>query len=417
MLNEEEVQAYDEENEYMEEQGGEAEIEDVTVSINAMHGNVSAGTLRVKGMVNRKEIHILIDSGSTHSFIDEKVVKALGFKVEPTTPMMVSVADGYRMISKDEKVILRALPQKKGSKFAASESLHGFLGRKTYDLLGQLLSTDEMKDKSGWSDHLHHLRRVLELLRTHKLYAKQSKCSFAQQQVECLGHVISIEGVSTDPQKVQCMGNWPAPTSVKALREFLGLTGYYRKFIKGYGIISKPLTTLLKKEGFLWNEEAEVAFNKLKEVMCTAPVLALPDFTKPFVVETDACGRGIGVVLMQEGRPIANLSKALATKNLGLSTYGKEFLALLLAVTKWKHYLQGHHFIIRTDQKSLKHILDQRVDSVLQHKWITKLLGLSYEIQYKKGHENRAADALSRREPDLTECQTYGISTQLPLCI
>ncbi|KAL0350215.1 UNVERIFIED_CONTAM: Transposon Ty3-G Gag-Pol polyprotein [Sesamum radiatum] len=269
----------------------------------------------------------------------------------------------------------------------------------------------------GWSDHLHHLRRVLELLRTHKLYAKQSKCSFAQQQVEYLGHVISIEGVSTDPQKVQCMRNWPAPTLVKALMGFLGLTGYYRKFIKGYGIISKPLTTLLKKEGFLWNEEAEAAFNKLKEVMCTAPVLALPDFTKPFVVETDACGRGIGAVLMQEGRPIAYLSKDLATKNLGLSTYEKEFLALLLAVTKWKHYLQGHHFIIRTYQKSLKHILDQGVDSVLQQKWITKLLGLSYEVQYKKGHENRAADALSRRETDPTECQTYGISTQLPLWI
>ncbi|KAK4394518.1 hypothetical protein Sango_1606100 [Sesamum angolense] len=120
---------------------------------------------------------------------------------------------------------------------------------------------------------------------------------------------------------------------------------------------------------------------------------------------------------MQEGRPIAYLSKALATKNLGLSTYEKEFLALLLAVTKWKYYLQGHHFIIRTDQKSLKHILDQREDSVLQQKWITKLLGLSYEVQYKTGHENRAADALSRREPDPTECQTYGISTQLPLWI
>ncbi|KAL0446033.1 UNVERIFIED_CONTAM: putative mitochondrial protein [Sesamum latifolium] len=142
------------------------------------------------------------------------------------------------------------------------------------------------------------------------------------------------------------MKNWPAPTTVKALRGFLGLTGYYRKFIKGYGLISKPLTTLLKKDGFLWNEEAEIAFNKLKDLMCTAPVLALPNFTKPFIVEADACGKGIGAVLMQEGRPIAYLSKALAAKNLGLSTYEKEFLALLLAVTKWKHYLQGHHFII-----------------------------------------------------------------------
>ncbi|KAL0324566.1 UNVERIFIED_CONTAM: Retrovirus-related Pol polyprotein from transposon [Sesamum calycinum] len=176
------------------------------------------------------------------------------------------------------------------------------------------------------------------------------------------------------------MKNWPVPTSVKALRGFLGLTGYYRKFIKGYGSISKPLTLLLKKDTFNWNLEAEAAFNHLKEVMVRAPVLALPNFSKPFIVETDACGKGIGAVLMQEGRLIAYLSKALAAKNMGLSTYEKEFLALLLAVTKWKHYLQGNHFVTRTtDQKSLKHILDQRIDSILQQKWITKLLGLSYE--------------------------------------
>ncbi|KAL0451852.1 UNVERIFIED_CONTAM: Retrovirus-related Pol polyprotein from transposon [Sesamum latifolium] len=137
------------------------------------------------------------------------------------------------------------------------------------------------------------------------------------------------------------MRNWPTPTTIKALRGFLGLTGYYRKFIKGYGAISKHLTALLKKDAFGWNSEAEVAFNQLKDLMTKAPVLALPDFSQPFVVETDACGGGIGVVLMQNGRNIAYLSKALALKNLGLSTYEKEFLALLMAVTKWKHYLQG----------------------------------------------------------------------------
>ncbi|KAL0439603.1 UNVERIFIED_CONTAM: Transposon Ty3-G Gag-Pol polyprotein [Sesamum latifolium] len=149
--------------------------------------------------------------------------------------------------------------------------------------------------------------------------------------------------------------------------------------------------------------------------MTTAPVLAMPDFSQPFVVETNACGRGIGAVLMQKGKPIAYLSKALATKNLGLSTYEKEFLALLLAVTKWKHYLQGKHFIIKTDQKSLKHILDQRINSLLQQKWVAKLLGLSYEVQYKKGNENRAADALSRVEHQDNEPQCTAISTQIPL--
>ncbi|KAL0294188.1 UNVERIFIED_CONTAM: hypothetical protein Sangu_2521100 [Sesamum angustifolium] len=129
------------------------------------------------------------------------------------------------------------------------------------------------------------------------------------------------------------------------------------------------------------------------------------------------CGIGIRAMLMQGDRPIAYLSKTLAPKNLGLSTYEKEFLALLLAVTKWKHYLQGSHFIIGIDQKSLKHILDQRVDSMLQQKWVTKLLGLNYEVQYKKGHDNRATDAFSRLEHGETGPQAYAITTQVPLCM
>ncbi|KAL2245979.1 UNVERIFIED_CONTAM: Retrovirus-related Pol polyprotein from transposon [Sesamum indicum] len=176
----------------------------------------------------------------------------------------------------------------------------------------------------------------MNLLRQHQLFAKKSKCSFAQKEVEYLGHVISHHGVATDPLKIECMINWPVPTNVKALRGFLGLTGYYRRFIQGYGIISKPLTSLLKKDSFEWNEDAEKAFNHLKELMVSALVLAMPDFSQPFIVETDASGKGIGVVLMQGGKPISYLSKALAPKNLGLSTYEKEFLALLLVVTSYE---------------------------------------------------------------------------------
>ncbi|KAL2230686.1 UNVERIFIED_CONTAM: Transposon Ty3-G Gag-Pol polyprotein [Sesamum indicum] len=266
-----------------------------------------------------------------------------------------------------------------------------------------------------WGMHLVHLRKVMELMRKHQLYAKQSKCYFAQKKVEYLGHIISWEGVATDPRKIESMVNWPVPSNVKALRGFLGLTGYYRRFIKDYGSISRPLTALLKKDAFGWNPEADEAFNQLKKVMTTAPVLSMPDFSKPFIVETDASGKGIGAVLMQEGKPIAYLSKALAARNLGLSTYEKEFLALLLAVTKWKHYLLGNHFIIKTDQRSLKHILDQRVDSMLQQKWVTKLLGLSYEVQYKKGTENRAADALSRMDQVIDTQHSCAISTHVPM--
>ncbi|KAL2253797.1 UNVERIFIED_CONTAM: Retrovirus-related Pol polyprotein from transposon [Sesamum indicum] len=257
----------------------------------------------------------------------------------------------------------------------------------------------------------------MNLLRQHQLFAKKSKCSFAQKEVEYLGHVISCQGVATDPLKIECMINWPVPTNVKALRGFLGLTGYYRRFIQNYGVISKPLTSLLKNDSFGWNEDAEKAFNHLKELMVSAPVLAMPDFSQSFIVETDASGKGIGAVLMQGGKPISYLSKALAPKNLGLSTYEKEFLALLLAVTRWRHYLLGNHFIIRTDQKSLKHILDQRIDSVLQQKGVTKLFGLSYEVQYKKGKENKAADALSRRDSQEDTSQTHAISTHIPLWI
>lgn len=139
------------------------------------------------------------------------------------------------------------------------------------------------------------------------------------------------------------------------LRGFLGLTGYYRKFIKNYRLISKPLTDQLRNNAFQWNKEADTAFETLKEAMCSAPVLAMPDFSKPFVLETDASDKGLGAVLMQGRRPLAYLSKSLGTRNQGLSTYKNEVLALLTAVQKWRHYLQGMPFIIKTDHMSLKY--------------------------------------------------------------
>ena len=197
--------------------------------------------------------------------------------------------------------------------------------------------------------HVQHLKIVLDTLRQNQLYAKKSKCSFAQKTVDYLGHTISEKGVSMDQTKIDCILKWPIPQTVKELRSFLGLTGYYRRFIQGYGQICKPLTELLRKDSFIWNAGAQNSFEKLKELMVTAPVLKLPDFSRPFIIETDTSGGGLGAVLMQDGHPIAFLSKALSPKNLGLSVYEKELLALVMAVTKWKHYLVGHHFIIRTD--------------------------------------------------------------------
>jgi hypothetical protein len=152
-------------------------------------------------------------------------------------------------------------------------------------------------------EHKHHLREVFRLLKLHNLFVKRTKCSFAHESLEYLGHIISAGGVATDPTKVEAVKMWPRPTNLKQLRGFLGLAGYYRKFIRGFGAICKPLTNLLRKNTlFLWTPVEHESFQALKNALMEAPVLALPDFSKEFVLETDACDKGIGAVLMQQGQ-------------------------------------------------------------------------------------------------------------------
>jgi len=186
--------------------------------------------------------------------------------------------------------------------------------------------------------------------------------------VEYLGHVISKAGVATDSSKIQAVSLWPTPKSVKQLRGFLGLTGYYRKFIKYYGLISKPLTDLLKKNvPFQWTPGVNTAFETLKTQLVQAPVLAIPDFSQQFVIEIDASDLGIGAVLMQNQQPVAYLRKALGPKkNQALSVYEKECMAILLAIEKLRSYLQHQPFVIKTDHKSLQHLTEQRISSKLQ---------------------------------------------------
>jgi hypothetical protein len=245
--------------------------------------------------------------------------------------------------------------------------------------------------------HKHHLGAVLTLLKEHQLVANYKKCTFGQHQLEYLGHIISAQGVAADQKKVDAMLTWPRPKDLKSLRGFLGLTGYYRRFVRDYGSIAKPLTHLLKKDNFLWNKEAQLSFDTLKKAMAELPVLSIPNFSVPFVIETDASNTGLGAVLMQQGRPVAFLSQPLSERAQRKSVYERELMAIVFAVQKWRHYLMGNHFIIHTDQKSLKFLQDQRVLGEDQFKWTSKLMGFDFEIIYKPGHENRAADALSRR--------------------
>jgi hypothetical protein len=250
----------------------------------------------------------------------------------------------------------------------------------------------------SWEDHVQHVDKVLQLLKEQQLYAKPSKCFFGVKEIEYLGHIVCHEGVKVDPNKIKAMMDWMIPKTLKNLRGLLGLTGYYHMFVRHYRRIATPLMALTKKDSFSWTPEETKAFEQLKEVMCKAPILTTPHFTKTFIVECDASGNGIGVVLMQEGRTLSFESRPLKGKDLHKPIYEKEMMAILHAFKKWCPCLIGRHFKVKTDHDSLKYFLEQRLCLEEQKKWVTKILGYDFEIIYKKGKQNVVAYALSRKD-------------------
>ncbi|WVZ92138.1 hypothetical protein U9M48_038225 [Paspalum notatum var. saurae] len=254
----------------------------------------------------------------------------------------------------------------------------------------------------SWADHLRHVKAVFQLLHQHQLFIKQSKCFFEEASVAYLGHIVSAVGVAMDPAKVAAVDAWPRPRTTRALRGFLGLTNYYRKFIAGYGAVARPLTDLLKGSSFTWTADADHAFTVLKQALLTAPLLQLPDFSKRFVVDTDASGSGFGAVLHQGDGAIAFFSRAVAPHHAKLQAYERELIGLVKAVRHWRPYLWGRAFTVRTDHWSLKFILDQRLTTIPQHTWVSKLFGYDLSVEYRPGKQNVAADALSRRDEDVS---------------
>ncbi|KAM0862055.1 hypothetical protein ACQ4PT_045496 [Festuca glaucescens] len=212
---------------------------------------------------------------------------------------------------------------------------------------------------TSWAEHLQHIAIVFNELRAHRLHLKRSKCSFGTPSVAYLGHVISANGVAMDADKVAAVSAWPTPHSPRALRGFLGLAGYYRKFIWDFGLIATPLTRLLRRDALAWDDEATAVFEALKGALTTGPVLQMPDFDKPFIVDCDASGAGFGAVLHQGDGPLAYFSRPFAARHLKLAVYEQELIGLVQAVRHWRPYLLGRSFRIRTDHYSLKFLLDQ----------------------------------------------------------
>ncbi|XP_060170593.1 uncharacterized protein LOC132601530 [Lycium barbarum] len=457
----------------------------MTISLQAFTGVSGYQTIRVTGYHEKKPLQVLIDTGSTHNFIDQEVAKKLGYKASSIMEQLVSVADGRRVqtaswlntlgrvifdfrnrtiyfmyqdeklqshhiqatpgefltpvisylikqyasifeppttlpphrrafdhripliesanpvskrpyrypgIKKDiiEKLVQEMLDQSiiqhSTSPYASPVVLVGKkdgcwrlcvdyreLNQLTIknkfpipiieDLLDELcgavvFSNIDLRDgyhqlrmhegdtqKTAFKTHEGHYEFLVMPFRLNN-----APSSFQMPKVEYLGLFISEEGDSTNPKKIAAVANWPMPSNIKQLRGFLGLVGYYRRFIQGYGSICRPLHDLLKKEGFKWCEEATAAFEKLKLALIYAPVLAIPDYSKPFIVETDASGKG---------RP----------------------------------------FVVKTYQKALKHLLEQHIHTDFPIPGISMLMAFDFSIEYKKGVENKAADALSRK-PD-----------------
>ncbi|GJY16727.1 putative reverse transcriptase domain-containing protein [Tanacetum coccineum] len=210
-------------------------------------------------------------------------------------------------------------------------------------------------------EHEVHLRLVLELLKKEELYAKFSKCEFWLQEVQFLGHVFNQNGIHVDPSKIEAVKNWKAPMTPSEIRSFLGLTGYYRRFIANFSKIAKPLTSLTQKnKKYEWGIEQEEAFQTLKDNLCNAPILSLPDGVENFIVYCDASNQGLGCVLMQRGKVIAYASRQLKIHENNYMTHDLELGAVVFAFKTWRHYLYGTKSVIYTDHKSLQHIFDQK---------------------------------------------------------
>nr|GEZ62230.1 putative reverse transcriptase domain-containing protein [Tanacetum cinerariifolium] len=253
-------------------------------------------------------------------------------------------------------------------------------------------------------EHEEHLKAILELFKKKELYAKFSMCEIWIPKVQFLGHVIDKQGIHVDPVKIESIKDWASPKSPTEIRQFLSLAGYYRRFIEGFLKITEPMTKLTqKKVKFEWGDKQEASFQLLKQKLCSAPILALPEGSKDFIVYCDASNKGLGTVLMQREKVISYALRQLKIYEKNYMTHDLELGAVVIALKTWRHYPYGTKCIMFTNHKSLQHILFQKELNMGQRRWLELLSDYDCDIHYYPGKANVVGDTLSRkeREPSL----------------
>jgi hypothetical protein len=275
------------------------------------------------------------------------------------------------------------------------------------------------------SSHLEHLEEVFSRLKEAGLKLKPSKCNLLKTEVAFLGHIVTQEGVKTDPTKVEAIRNWPVPKNLTEIRSFLGITSYYRRFIQGYAHIAQPLNQRLEAgQVFSWNEDCQAAFEKLKEVLISDQVMAYPKSTDRYVLDTDASNTAIGATLSQIQwdekqeemleRPVAYASKTMTKTQRRYCTTRRELLAVVFYVWYFRHYLLGREFLIRTDHSARRWVMTFKEPEDQMARWIEILTQFIFKIVHRSGKKHVNADSLSRIpscDPD--DCNCYDGQTIL----
>lgn len=343
----------------------------------------------------------------------EEILDKLGKCMYFTT---IDLAKGFYQIEVDEKDVHKTAFTVEGGHY---EFLRMPFGLKTAPATFQRLMNTILKEyinkiclvylddiiifSTSLQEHTQSLKLIFNRLEEANLKIQLDKSEFFKRETEFLGHIVTQNGIKPNPKKIECVINFPLPNTTKQIKQFLGLTGYYRKFIKDYSLIAKPMTIFLKKGAKInsTDQRYQHSFNTFKKLLTNDPILVYPDFSKPFTLTTDASNFALGAILSQDDHPICYASRTLNEHEINYSTIEKELLAIIWATKYFRPYLFGRKFIIETDHRPLTWLFSIKEPNSKLVRWRLKLSEFDYQIKYKKGKKNSNADALSRIEQEI----------------